>query len=292
MLESCSMEVHRSPSVEGFLSEVGDFLSLREAEHSLLFGICSGLARDGLELENGAPYMVHVEDKGRIVAAAVRTPPHGLVLSLVDEPTALELIAADAKSVYGRLPGVLGPKEAVPWFALVWEKLSGQKGRLLRHERIFQCDSVVSPPQVPGCMREAQEDESNLLVEWTVAFQADALREEPEHALKAESAVAHRVRDPSGGFCVWDDDSVVSMAGYGGRTPRGIRIAPVYTPPHRRRRGYASALVAELTQQLLDGGRSYCFLFTDLSNPISNRIYGRVGYRAVSDVDEYAFVEA
>jgi len=138
-------------------------------------------------------------------------------------------------------------------------------------------------------MREVQEGESNLLVKWTMAFQAEALREEPEHALEAESAVANRLRGPNGGFFVWDDEGVVSIAGYGGSTPRGIRIAPVYTPPHRRRRGYASALVAELTQQLLDGGRRYCFLFTDLSNPTSNRIYGRVGYRAVSDVDQYAF---
>lgn len=255
------MGVHRSPSAEGFLSEVGEFLSLREAEHNLLFGICSSLAGDGLELGNGAPYMVYVEDEGRIVAAGVRTPPHSLVLSLVDEPTALELIAADARNIYGRLPGVLGPKEAVARFRIAWEKLTGHKGRLLRHERIFQCDWVVSPPQVRGCMREVRESERNLLVKWTMAFQAEALPEEPEHALRAESAVARRMRDPSGGFCVWDDGGVASMAGYGGSTPRGIRIAPVYTPPHRRRRGYASALVAELTQRLLDGGRSYCFLF-------------------------------
>jgi predicted GNAT family acetyltransferase len=79
------------------------------------------------------------------------------------------------------------------------------------------------------------------------------------------------------------------MAGFGGLTPNGIRIGPVYTPPDERRRGYGSALTAALTQQLLDGGRRFCFLFTDLANPTSNRIYQQIGYRAVSDVDLWVF---
>ena len=49
------------------------------------------------------------------------------------------------------------------------------------------------------------------------------------------------------------------------------------------------ALTAALTQQLLDGGRRFCFLFTDLANPTSNSIYQRIGYRPVSDVDLWSF---
>ena len=63
----------------------------------------------------------------------------------------------------------------------------------------------------------------------------------------------------------------------------------MYTPPEARGRGYASALVAELTAALLASGRSFCCLFTDLANPTSNRIYERIGYRPVTDVDEYRF---
>src|SRR6478735_1448343 len=73
--------------------------------------------------------------------------------------------------------------------------------------------------------------------------------------------------------------ATVSMGGYGGSTPNGGRIGPIYTPPELRRRGYASALTAELTQMLLDRGRRFCFLFTDLANPTSNSIYQQIGYR-------------
>src|SRR5581483_201888 len=81
-------------------------------------------------------------------------------------------------------------------------------------------------------------------------------------------------------FGVWEvDGEVVSMCGYGGPTPNGIRIGPVYTPPEHRGHGYASALTAEVSQHQLDAGRTFCFLYTDATNPTSNAIYERIGYR-------------
>ena len=64
---------------------------------------------------------------------------------------------------------------------------------------------------------------------------------------------------------------------------------PIFTPPDERRRGYGSALTAALTQQLLDGGRRFCFLFTDLANPTSNSIYPKIGYRPVADFKDFQF---
>lgn len=68
-----------------------------------------------------------------------------------------------------------------------------------------------------------------------------------------------------------------------------LRVAPVYTPPELRGRGYASACVAAVTQAQFDRGRRFCFLFTDLANPTPNEIYQAIGYEPVCDVDEYRF---
>jgi uncharacterized protein len=40
---------------------------------------------------------------------------------------------------------------------------------------------------------------------------------------------------------------------------------------------------------LLEGGPGYCFLYTDLANPTSNRIYQQVCYERVCDSADYAF---
>jgi predicted GNAT family acetyltransferase len=67
-------------------------------------------------------------------------------------------------------------------------------------------------------------------------------------------------------------------------------IGPVYTPPEHRRRGYGSVLTADLSRRLLAEGRAYCFLYTDLANPTSNRIYQAIGYERVCDSAMYEFV--
>ena len=96
----------------------------------------------------------------------------------------------------------------------------------------------------------------------------------------------HKIR----GLLIWEKDGVpVSMAGYAGPTPSGIRIGAVYTTPEQRKNGYASAVTAGLSQHLLDIGYKFCFLFTDLLNPTSNHIYQQIGYVPVCDVDRYDF---
>lgn len=63
----------------------------------------------------------------------------------------------------------------------------------------------------------------------------------------------------------------------------------VYTPREKRGKGYASACVAAMSQLLLNQGRKYCFLYTDLANPTSNHIYQAIGYEPVCDADMYRF---
>jgi hypothetical protein len=130
-----------------------------------------------------------------------------------------------------------------------------------------------------------------LLLGWFAAFAVDT--NEPP-GVPPEAAVARFTREDSGatGLYVWEvDGEPRAMAGHSGPTPRGMRVGPVYTPPDERRHGYASALVAALSQQLLDRGREFCFLFAERQNATSNHIYQAIGYEAVCEVDQYRLVE-
>ncbi|MBA2460563.1 MAG: hypothetical protein H0V45_02135 [Actinobacteria bacterium] len=48
-------------------------------------------------------------------------------------------------------------------------------------------------------------------------------------------------------------------------------------------------MTAAVTAERLAAGRRFCFLYTDLANPVSNRIYMRMGYRRVCDSLELRF---
>jgi predicted GNAT family acetyltransferase len=280
------MHLTRYSDVDGFRARTEPFLAEREAEHNLLLGLLGRLRRDP-RLYGSDPYLAVVEDGGRIVAAALRTPPHNLVLSEVEDEAAIEPLVVDAHAAFDALPGVFGPTGPVERFVRAWQALTRARARLAVAERIYRAELVTPPHGVTGGMRPYTDADRERTLQWFDAFQAETLSVPSPDA--AVDVLERRLGEPEGGIVLWEDGEPVSLAGYGGPTPNGIRIGPVYTPHERRGRGYATALVAQLTQQLLDRGRRFCFLFTDLSNPTSNSIYQRVGYRPVTDVNQWAF---
>jgi predicted GNAT family acetyltransferase len=284
--EIAAMRLTRHDDAAAFLAHAGDFLVAREAEHNLILGLSSRLVREPL-LYGEPAYFAVLEDDGRVVGAVLRTPPHNLVLSELDDPVAIGPIVEDVRRKYPSLPGVVGSKERVAQFARAWQEATGAPAALGIEQRAFRAQRVVAPRDVSGTMRDYEPADRGVASEWVDAFFAEALSH-PSPETGAEF-VDHRAADPDAGLVLWHDERPVSIAGYGGLTPHGIRIGPVYTPPELRGRGYASALTAALTQRLLDGGRQFCFLFTDLANPTSNSIYQRIGYEGVADIDLWTF---
>jgi len=156
--------------------------------------------------------------------------------------------------------------------------------------RIYRASRATPPSGVPGAMRTYRNDDHALAIRWLDAFVREAFPDDATDE-SADDILQRRRADPDGDVRFWEvDDACVSLASFGQRTPNGIRVGPVYTPPEFRGNGYASALVGRMTAELLDGAHRYCFLFTDLANPTANGIYQRIGYEAVSDVQHYAFV--
>ncbi len=278
------MEVLRSDSVADFMAVAGAFLEAREAENNLIFGICSSIEADPSQYE-AAPYLATVLDGDRVAGAAIRTPPWRLVVSDMDEPAPAERLAADLAGE--ELPGVVGPSRSAGAFAEAWRRAGGEP-RISTHERSCRLRDVIAPLPTAGAMVRATPADRDVVAGWLHAFSDEAMRTGPAQDWKrmADRGISGVGRE----FWLWvDDGRPVSLTGAGGLTPHGIRVGPVYTPPELRGRGYASNLVAGVSQRQLDAGREFVFLFTDLANPTANRIYQAIGYEPVIDIDEYAF---
>src|SRR5207248_2255582 len=99
------------------------------------------------------PYMVVVSESNAPVAAALMPHPRNLILSCVDEPDAIPLIAHDMYAKQIMPPGVIGPGSTARAFAEEWQRLSGQLHRLQMAERIYKLEAVVPVTGVPGQMR-------------------------------------------------------------------------------------------------------------------------------------------
>jgi predicted GNAT family acetyltransferase len=223
------------------------------------------------------------DDRGDLCGVAVRTPPYGLALSVMVPATArvlAEHLADDGP------PGVDGPEEASTAFADRYAELTGATGSPGMHSRIYRLDAVTPPAPAPGRLREAGVDDRAQVVRWVGAFAAEAT---PDRVADADEPVGSRLA-AGGMLWLWDDAGTpVSFLWLSSPVGGVVRLSAVYTPPHLRGRGYASACVAAVSQRLLDGGTRACMLYTDLSNPTSNRIYQRIGYRPVGDCREWRF---
>lgn len=77
-------------------------------------------------------------------------------------------------------------------------------------------------------------------------------------------------------------DQPVNLTGWSPSSATVARLGPVYTPAGERGRGYGAAAVARLTHTLLVAGHRVV-LFADADNPVANRLYERLGFRAIAD---------
>lgn len=270
-----------------FLRQAEGVLTRDEGRHNLALGVAGTL------LDEPGLYPEHnlwvVDSAGSVVGAALRTPPFNLILA---EPLAdgvIEALAVHLGSI-SDLPGVVANRPYAQEFADRWTAATGARTTHRMSQGVYSLREVRDVAVADGRARSATEADRALLVRWLREFSVEAL---PQGSWNQEHAERTLDRQLSGaeetGIWIWEDGEPVSLAGFGGRTPNGVRVGPVYTPRDRRRRGYATALVAELSAWQLARGRRFCFLYTDLANPTSNAVYERIGYRLVCESDEIAF---
>jgi predicted GNAT family acetyltransferase len=274
--------VRRLSDARSFLARAGSWLLEREAENTLPLGIARRLA-EGQRPYEPPLYFAVVEGPGGVEGCALRTPPWPLLVTELP-PASLVPLAEDVARVYEELPAVSGPDETAAALARAWAGPRGLGVTAGMRQRLFQLDRLVPPARpAPGRLRFAAAGDRERLASWLVAFGREANIRVPDGEAAADDLISRRAA------VVWEEEGEPrSLAAISGETPHTARIGYVYTPPEERGRGYATACVAALSRRLLEGGCESVVLFTDLSNPTSNAIYQRLGYRPIGDVTQWS----
>ena len=272
--------IRRHPSPYTFRARAETWLLEREAENNLILGLALQLEESVAGYEPPI-YLATIERNSELLGCAYRTPPFNLGITRLPLEVMAPL-AADVAEVYDSLSGVLGPDPQAAALAEAWAGMRRVVVREAMRERIYRLECVIDPEYpAAGYMRAVTKADIGTVAQWGNAFSAEA--GVPANDARMRELIA-RER-----IFIWDDGGPRSMAASCGETPNGNRIGYVYTPPEWRGRGYASACVAALSRKIIESGRRFCFLYTDLSNRISNTIYQRIGYEPVCDVVDYRF---
>ncbi|WP_074037595.1 GNAT family N-acetyltransferase [Exiguobacterium profundum] len=250
-----------------------------EAKNSLMIGVLNNVKQGIYETF----HQFTVEEDGELLAILQVTPPHPLHYIVVKTERS------------DLLPSFIIPhllKEEVPFsevvserqqaerFATAWQEITSGTSEIFMSQGLYRLDSVEDIDMATGRMREATVADQAQLEAWYSAFEAESgLRSSPpEKVTKAVQTMLERKE-----AVFWEvDGQVVSCAKRARPTENGITVSFVYTSPSARGKGYARSLVADLSRQLLET-KSFCVLYTDLTNPTSNKIYREVGYQQIMD---------
>lgn len=289
-----------TPDLDRFLTVAGGYLTARAAENTLL--LSAAQAAQTAQAAQMAQTAVQAprEVKGGSLFGWWEPPdgsgPRGAFLHDPSIPVLIggrtpELAAslAAALSKAGRpVCGVDAPVQAADAFAAAWSQRAGLAVRVHRHSLVYRLTGTVPEEPMPfggpdGRLRPATRADRELLVAWLKAFKTEVgeLATAPETT--ADDLLCY------GGAAFWEASGYpVAMAAITRPVARTVRISMVYTPPERRRSGYAAAVMHAVSRAVLagppvDGGGQITevVMITDGIKP--DRLAMRLGYELVGE---------
>ena len=181
------------------------------------------------------------------------------------------------------LAGVNGDAATAASFAGQWSERCKSAATPFQGTRLYELLELGEVPRTAGHLRQAGPRDRSLMILWTRAFQDEIGESANDTERRVDRALA------AGQIWLWDQNAATTSMADGREPAQGVvRLSGVYTPPEKRKYGYAAACVHALSKHLRDGGYR-CILYTDLGNPTSNSIYRRIGYKAVAEALRYRF---
>jgi hypothetical protein len=277
------MPLTRHSDPDAFLAAAAPMAARGQASASFFTGWAHAMKRTPPAADERI-YLATVRD-GATYGVAIRRDDGPVIIGQSDAAAATAFAADLARDSAG-LQGVVGALRAAEAFAQRWHELTGRTRRVRVRLRQHALTTVNDLPVAPGAPRTATAADTEWLLEGQSAFVAEVGLPDPPERMR--TLLPKRVL--RGEYRIWDHDGRVAFAGFSDAAPDFARIAPVYTPPECRGRGYATSLVACMSSELLARGKRRLFLTTDIANPTSNAIYARIGFRAENDDWHFDFI--
>ncbi|HEV2787213.1 MAG TPA: GNAT family N-acetyltransferase [Solirubrobacteraceae bacterium] len=265
-----------------FLDRAGDFLRARTASNSVPLSVAARLAARQRRPAAGAeaPLFGSWQPSGTAVAGTfIHTPPFPLHLSAPPQ-RALAPLAQLLARLERRPAGIDAGGELAAAFAAAWTACCPCEAVPALHSRLYRLATLRGPQPAPaGRAAVASAGDRELLVDWLTEFGREVGTWDAGSTPQIDDRLA------AGVYTLWRDAAgePVAVAGVSGAVDAVRRIGPVYTRPDRRGEGFGGAVTAARCRRALDEGVREIVLYADVGNPVSNRLYRRLGFEPVEE---------
>lgn len=268
--DEAALEAFLLPRIESSMFLVGNSRSV-------------GIVDQG-QIYQGA-YAARFED-GKITGAVAHFWNGNLVLQASRDPIAL---CAEAVKGSGRsIKGLIGPNAQIQ---SVKQGLNIDETNLQMNETegLYNLDlkELVVPDNLQSgrvTARRVEQADLDLLTEWNIAYEIEALGAEdgPELCARCrEESESHIVEKRQ--WVLEDGGKPVASSSFNTRIQEAVQVGGVWTPPALRGRGYARAVVAASLLVARAEGAAKGILFTGGDNIAAQKAYVSLGFRQIGD---------
>lgn len=224
----------------------------------------------------------------KLVLLFLNAYPYNIQLFLI-ESNQFDAIKHLAKYVYDNdimIRGVQGAYEECEVFKNHYYKLSGKLMEAMYQMDILVCDTTVAQKYI-GTLMDVKQSHKDFLINAYLSFSKEALKE--EIAIEKASLYIDKLIDNNVIKIYQNEENQVAACVAISELPNGSSVHFVYTKEEYRGRGYATNMMGLLVRKILEQKR-YATLFVDQTNPISNKVYNRVGFKKVTDNYDYRII--
>jgi len=235
-------------------------------------------------------YMATVKDSGNCVLAALMVPGDKLQLCAFEDFTnntaqAVELLVKELINTDISVEGVYTQAVLGLAFAEAYADFTKIKYEV-KEERSYLLNAINQSTQTRGAFRLAEKKDLSFIPYWREDF--FAAHKTSGQNISEDLSGYEGMIDAENLYMLEVDGVAVSMGRIDQRAENVCGLGLIYTPPYFRNKGYGTAITAHISKICLDEGY-ICTLTADLSNPVSNSIYQKMGYRPLCDMVSITF---
>lgn len=267
--------VKKYESLTSFKNDVLPFLEKNECENNLLLGILLNFPEGNVPI-----FMGTIEKNAQISGVFFQTIERQIILSKTKNLVVDEMleVAQLLHEIYPNVPGLIGEYEYIIKLATALEKLQNMKKEIIMEQGIYNLKELTYKSRFTEQIRLATAQDKELVKQYLFEF-----GEETTVSISKEKAEESATKFLANNqlYFLEIEGKIVSMCIWSRPTNKNVCISFVYTPKQYRKKGYASDVVAYVTEKMLNSGYESTALYTDLKNPTSNKIYQEIGYKNI-----------
>jgi hypothetical protein len=271
------LELHRYPDARAFLRRAETWLLAREIEHGGVLQSARQARADDRHYERPI-YWATLEDDGRLVGCAYRTPPYKVGVTVLPEAAIAPLVVDLAATYPGPIGGFSGPEPTVTSLASAWVERRGGSWSVNTRGRLMSISGGVDSDGASkkGVLRLAGATDAALAQTWGAAASIDSGIAALDGNLCTQLLRARLLY-------FFADDQPRCMIGLLRETRDSVAIGIVYTPAAFRGQGYGTSALRALNRLLDERGVKNRYLWVDPKSDGAQALAAKLDARFVYD---------